>query len=65
MHPNVKEAPRIPYAFVTPSHYLFDLIYNPAETLFLHYGAQRGAHTCNGLDMLVGQAEAAWATWNR
>ena len=65
MHPNVEEAPRIPYAFVTPSHYLFDLIYNPAETLFLQYGAQRGAHTCNGLDMLVGQAEAAWAIWNR
>ena len=49
----------------SPSHYLFDLIYNPAETLFLQYGAQRGAHTCNGLDMLVGQAEAAWAIWNR
>lgn len=64
MHPNVEEAPRIPYAFVTPSHYLFDLIYNPAETLFLQYGAQR-EHTCNGLDMLVGQAEAAWAIWNR
>ena len=31
MHPNIEEAPRIPYAFVTPSHYLFDLIYNPAE----------------------------------
>ncbi|MDE8722605.1 shikimate dehydrogenase, partial [Alistipes putredinis] len=37
----------------------------PAETLFLQYGAQRGAHTCNGLDMLVGQAEAAWAIWTR
>ena len=44
---------------------VYDVIYNPAETLFLQYGAQRGAHTCNGLDMLVGQAEAAWAIWNR
>lgn len=65
MYPHVNEAPQIPYAFVTPSHYLFDLIYNPAETQFLRYGAQRGARTCNGTDMLVGQAEAAWAIWNR
>lgn len=65
MYPHVNEAPQIPYAFVTPSHYLFDLIYNPAETQFLRYGAQRGARTYNGNDMLVGQAEAAWAIWNR
>lgn len=65
MYPKVEEAPRIPYAFLTPSHYLFDLIYNPEQTQFLRYGAQRQTHTCNGLQMLIRQAEGAWAIWNR
>lgn len=65
MYPKIEEAPSIPYAFVTPSHYLFDLIYNPEQTQFLRYGEQRQAHTCNGLQMLFRQAEGAWAIWNR
>jgi len=63
-YPNVDEAPRIPYAFVSPDHYLFDLVYNPPVTAFLDYGRQRGARVCNGQEMFVGQAEAAWAIWN-
>ncbi len=64
-YPNVDEAPRIPYAFVSPDHYLFDLVYNPPVTAFLDYGSQRGAHVCNGQEMFVGQAEAAWDIWNK
>lgn len=63
MYPNVDEAPQLPYAFVTPDHYLFDLIYNPPLTQFLDYGRQCGAHICNGEDMFVAQAEAAWEIW--
>lgn len=63
-YPNVDAAPRIPYAFVSPEHYLFDLVYNPPMTSFLDYGCQHGAHICNGQGMLVGQAEAAWRIWN-
>ncbi len=63
-YPDVEEAPRLPYAFLTPDHYLFDLVYNPPLTAFLDYGRQRGAKICNGQEMLVGQAEAAWAIWN-
>lgn len=62
-YPAVDEAPRLPYAFVSPDHYLFDLVYNPPLTQFLDYGRQRGAHICNGRAMLVGQAEAAWKIW--
>ncbi len=61
--PNVDEAPTIPYAFVSPSHYMFDLVYNPPLTQFLSYGEQRGAHTLNGQTMLVAQAEGAWDIW--
>lgn len=64
MFPHTEEAPRIPYAYVTPSHYLFDLVYNPAITQFLDYGAQRSAHVCNGVRMFEVQAEAAWRIWN-
>ena len=62
--PRVEEAPRIPYAFLSPEHYLFDLVYNPPLTSFLDYGRQRGAHIRNGEEMFVAQAEAAWRIWN-
>lgn len=63
-YPKVDEAPRIPYAYVTPDHYLLDLVYNPEVTQFLDYGRQRGARTLNGRTMFVGQAEASWRIWN-
>lgn len=63
-YPNVDDAPRIPYAFVSPEHYLFDLVYNPPLTSFLDYGRQRGARICNGQEMFVEQAEASWRIWN-
>lgn len=64
-YPAVDEAPRLPYAFLTPDHCLFDLVYNPPVTVFLDYGRQRGARTKNGYEMLVGQAEAAWEIWSK
>lgn len=62
--PRVDEAPALPYGALTPAHYLFDLIYNPAQTQFLLRGAQQGAHTLNGQPMLEAQAEASWRIWN-
>ena len=46
--PNVEDAPRIPYAFLTPEHHLLDLVYNPPLTQFLAYGQQRGAKIMHG-----------------
>lgn len=63
-YPAVDEAPRIPYAYVTPAHYLLDLVYNPPLTQFLDYGRQRGAHILNGEMMFRAQAEASWRIWN-
>lgn len=65
MYPAVDDAPAIPYHHLTPHHYLFDLVYNPTTTQFMVRGAQYGAHTLSGLDMLYAQAEAAWAIWDR
>jgi shikimate dehydrogenase len=65
MYPSVNEAPPIPYEALTASHYLFDLVYNPAKTLFLQKGEERGAAIKNGEDMLLIQAEESWKIWNQ
>ncbi len=63
--PNTEAFPLIPYEYFTKKHIAYDLIYNPAETLFLKKASEQGAQTKNGLDMLVFQAEKAWEIWNR
>lgn len=63
-YPAVEEAPRIPYGYLTPSHFLLDLVYNPPLTQFLAYGQQRGATILNGSTMFHAQAEASWRIWN-
>lgn len=64
MFPKVNAAPDIPYESITPEHVLFDMIYNPAETVFLEHGRRRGATCVNGLQMLERQAEESWNIWN-
>ncbi|GAB4135208.1 MAG: shikimate dehydrogenase [Bacteroidia bacterium] len=64
MHPNTDSFPDIPYEYLTSEHYLFDAVYNPAETLFLKKGKEKGAMIQNGLDMLKLQAEKSWEIWN-
>ncbi len=64
MWPNIDEAPAIPYHLLTPDHLCYDLVYNPEETSFMRRSAQYGATVKNGLEMLHGQAIAAWEIWN-
>ena len=63
-YPKVDECPAIPYEWLNEKHLLYDLVYNPAETLFLKKGKQQNAQTHNGLPMLQLQAEKAWEIWN-
>ena len=63
MHPKVDECPPLDYAQLTSQHLLYDVVYNPAKTLFLQRGEEYGATICNGMDMLIGQAKAAWEIW--
>lgn len=65
MYPKVDVCPDIPYECLTPNHLLYDLLYNPNETLFMKKGEERGAVTKNGLEMLLLQAFAAWEIWHR
>lgn len=62
-YPHVDTCPDIPYHLLGESHMLYDLVYNPEETLFLRHGRQRGCSVKNGLDMLHRQAIAAWQIW--
>ncbi len=64
MFPHTDEAPQLPYDAIGKGHLLFDLIYNPAETLFLQRGAERGATVKNGQEMLELQALESWRIWN-
>jgi shikimate dehydrogenase len=64
MSPKENASPDIPYQFINPNHYLYDLVYKPEKTLFLQRGEEKGAVIQNGYEMLLIQAEASWKIWN-
>lgn len=64
MYPHVDECPNLPYDAMDNHTLLYDLIYNPDQTLFMKSGAIYGAKTKNGLEMLLLQAFASWEFWN-
>jgi shikimate dehydrogenase len=63
MSPNVTTFPAIPYEGIDKFHLAYDLVYNPAETVFLKKAGLQGAMTKNGYDMLIRQAEESWKIW--
>ena len=64
MYPKTEECPQLPYEAMDQHTILYDLIYNPDETLFMKKGKQYGAQTKNGLEMLLLQAFASWEFWH-
>lgn len=64
MFPDTNTCPDIPYRFISGKHLLYDLVYNPAKTLFLQKGEETGAVIKNGEEMLMLQAEESWRIWN-
>ena len=65
LYPNTNKFPDLPYHLINSKHLLFDLVYNPEETLFLSKGKANGATIKNGIEMLHLQAEESWKIWNR
>ena len=63
-YPNVDVCPPIPFDWLQAEHLVYDLVYNPPETLLLRLAAERGCKVKNGLEMLHLQAEAAWKIWS-
>lgn len=64
MYPNADECPKLPYEAMDSNNLLYDLIYNPDETLFMKKGMEHGAVVKNGLEMLLLQAFVSWEFWN-
>ena len=64
MYPHTEECPQLPYEAMDSHNILYDLIYNPDETMFMRRGAEYGANVKNGLEMLLLQAFASWEFWN-
>ena len=63
--PKLDESPQFPYDFITKKHLFYDLIYNPPVTSFLKQAQEKGAQTCNGLNMLYLQADEALRIWRK
>lgn len=61
----VDQCPAIPYELLSEKHLLYDIVYNPENTLFLQKGAAQGAATKSGYEMWYLQALASWEIWNR
>lgn len=65
MYPNTDACPDLPYHKMDESYFLFDLVYNPEETLFMKKGRENGAKAIHGMEMLIGQAEKAYEIWEQ
>jgi shikimate dehydrogenase len=63
MHPHPSALPPIPRAWLGPGLWVYDMVYNPAETRLMQVARAQGAQVRNGLGMLHAQAEAAWQLW--
>ena len=63
-YPKIADSPQIPYKELNENHLLYDLIYNPQESAFLHFGKTKNCSIKNGLEMLEIQAESSWNIWN-
>ena len=64
-YPDIKKCPKLPYELINKENILFDLVYNPSETLFIKKGKEIGCKTLNGYEMLKFQAEMSWKLWTK
>ena len=63
LHPHGEECPAVDFTGVRPGMVACDVIFNPVDTPFLRACAQRGAHTIDGLGMLVNQGAINYELW--
>ena len=64
-YPNINKCPDLPYNLIEKGNILYDLVYNPSETLFIKKGKEIGCRTLNGYEMLKFQAEMSWNLWTK
>lgn len=64
-YPNTDTFPQIPYQHLSENHILYDLVYNPEESMFLKKGKYYNCKIKNGLEMLEIQAEESFNIWSK
>ena len=64
-YPNTEGCPDLPFEKLSAQHLVFDLVYNPPQTVLLRNALEQHARVQNGLDMLHLQAEKAWEVWQQ
>lgn len=63
MAPHVDAMPPVDFSLVSKDAFVYDIIYTPAETMFLRTAREHGCRTLNGEEMLVGQGAEAFRLW--
>ncbi len=63
MHPNSNDSITTSSDVFSKGQIVFDLVYNPQETLLLKTAKASGAKTVNGLPMLINQAAKSFEIW--
>ena len=63
LYPNVDDRPDLHYSSIRPGMTVCDVIPNPPRTPFLKQAGARGAHTLDGLGMLVNQGAIGFKLW--
>ncbi len=53
----------VPEEFLLPGLFVYDIIYEPAETTLLRSARRKGLRTSNGADMLLYQGAASFQCW--
>lgn len=61
----INQSPKINYNLLSKKNYMYDVVYNPEETLFLKKGKKKGANIMNGKKMLILQAELSFEIWKK
>ena len=64
-YPGIDKCPDLPYNLLNEENILYDLVYNPSETLYIKKGKEMGCKTLNGYEMLKFQAEMSWNLWTK
>jgi shikimate dehydrogenase len=64
-YPKTDGCPDLPFEKLSAQHLVFDLVYNPPQTVLLRHAMEQSARVQNGLDMLQLQAEKAWEIWQQ
>ena len=62
MAPSVQGCPIDP-ALLEPRQVVYDIVYQPRETMLLREAKRQGCRTVEGIGMLVHQGAASFRTW--